>query len=168
MIFRMEKFQTHINNIILYAKGWYKVIDTNKKWNKEEKLIFDCQKILELDGYSYIKNVNDIIKMLLIEFDRFNEWKLKNNLNYIDHYHLYIKIHDYMILTQTSYDYALLKTILDEFMYIKGEYISLKRPIKFNRAFFKKGIAANTLFGNLKHGTTYKQQNAIIDKIFNN
>lgn len=73
MDYSKEKFP--LSNVVLYSKGWYK---------QSGDLIKDVISMLKLDGYPCANGYFDVISIVSKEYNDWNEWKHKNDMDYKD------------------------------------------------------------------------------------
>lgn len=151
----MEKYNFSLNNFLLLTKGWYQNSD-----NRDKLTLY--KRVLKLDGHSYITNMEDVLTVIMAEFENWNEWKRKNNLSYVSLFSFYLQIRDYHFYRKdTPLDELLIDFIKSQFAMINCMYVNITPPI-FNRKLYKQGL----MFGN-KKGQTYKEQNKIVSNFFN-
>lgn len=155
----MEKFSTRLNNFILFSKGWYESVD--KKLPRIELY----KKLLKLDGYDFIQSYQDVISIILIQFDEYNKFLIKNGKQTLDFYQFFKFTNDNMYVYGMSYEEAIISVILTYFREMSSEFVIIEKPV-YNRKLFKFGIKFSTFFGKYKIGMTYKEQNNYTEKIF--
>ena len=155
----MDKFKVRLNNFILYSKGWYEPVNKNIS-----KLDF-YKKILKLDGYDLIKSYNDVISVILIQFDEYNKFLINNNKNGYSFFQIFNNVKERMSICGISYEEAIISVIMSYFMEMSSDEIELKCPF-YDRKLFKNGISFSMFFWKRKVGITYKEQNNFARSMF--
>lgn len=156
-------YKSNWNHFILYSKGWLTYIP--KHSFDSNYIINNTKRLLNLDAINvlgwYIRANSDAIQIIIMEFDKYNEWAKQNNKKSYTFYEIYNRVVRNMCLYNLNYDASLILTISNIFAFLSKEEISLK-PISYNRKLFKQGYIADN-----KQGMTYKEMNKYMQKIFN-
>lgn len=139
-----SKFDFGLNNYILFVKGWYKDI-------KNRTYLEQVINVLNMDGYSYIKDIKDIRGLILSRFDNYNKW-LANNKGYsISLYRILYNIPENDV---TEY---ILKSIADLLRY--------SEDIKIDKPMFSKKLRKQGFVYSMYPNAPYKWINKHIDKM---
>lgn len=157
-----NKFKPKLNHFILYCKGWYRSVE-------EEIDSYELyRRVLSLDGYGFLKTKQDILRLLLMELDHYNEFLIKNNYKQLEFFRLIENTIHTQCFYNLSFEESIIKSIIEVFLYYADcEQIELSKPF-YDRKLYKKGLKFSMLIGFPKNGMTYKEQNNFADKIFNN
>ena len=141
--------KSRLNNFILWCKGWY--VST-----KNEDIIVQAQKILQLDEYLACNNP---ISIVLNYMDELVE---KGTIPPIRLLSWNSDIVNYMRIYNFSYEESVLFQVRNYFKFnVSGDDIVLIPP-KYSRKLYKLGFIAPTDFGN-----SYKMANYKVNKFFN-
>lgn len=161
-----------LNHFILWCKGWYIPVGYRfiKKYkeleNHPERDRDDFENVIEilkLDGYCYVRNKHDVLRILLNYIDELVErGVIEKNYRPLSMVVWNSEIQKYLQWTKGDYEGSLLMVIKNFFAYeITRKQISLTPPV-YSRKLFKIGFTAPTHFGN-----SYKMCNYKVNKIFN-
>lgn len=145
-----------LNHFALYCKGWYEPV------NKSMDYIQFISKILDMDGYCFVKNISSILNIVLSEIDRYNNWLRENNKPTLELQWLYNRAKMDQLLYDYDFERALLSVIKTFIMDRSKEEIVLIPP-KYDRHLYKNGIT----FRYHNKGETYKERNDYANKMFN-
>lgn len=145
----MEK-NSRLNNFILWCKGWY--VST-----KNEDIIVQAQKILQLDDYLACNNP---ISIVLNYMDELVEKRIIPPIRLIS---WNSDIVNYMRIYNFSYEESVLFNIRNYFKFNIDNNVFILTPPKYSRNLYKLGFVPPTNFGN-----SYKMANYKANKFFNN
>ena len=148
-----NKFKSSIPTTILYIKGWYKGFEKKSR-------LENMQYFISKDGYI---RKNNAFEILLVEFNRFNEFLHDNNLNgYMDAYRFLCDVERNMKLFDLDYTNAVVMTICFSFkFYMDKENTVFPKPI-YNRQLRHNGFHIGQY--EVSEKASYAYSNAIIDK----
>lgn len=153
-----------LNNFALFSKGWYAPV------NDDEDLLTTVKHVLELDGYDFISNYNDVLCILLSKIDRYNKYLDSVNAITLDLFTLWKESSEEKNLwhKDISNEEAIVRVIANFLRYMDNKYMKLKRPV-YNRELIKKyGLTLQPFFyKKSEQGTTYKEMNRVANKYFN-
>lgn len=156
----MEKYKFSLNHFVLLSKGWYQNSDNN-----DELTLY--KRVLALDGHSYITSIQDVLTVVMGEFNNWNEWKKEHKLSNFSLFDFYLQVRDYHFYRKdVPLDEVMVDFIRSQFASIPSDYAEIKPPV-FSRKLYKQGLKMNTMFGDVPNGMTYKSQNKMVSKIFN-
>lgn len=158
MDYSKERFP--LNYFLFWSKSWFTVTSGVRL---EEQL----RPIFFLDGYGFVKTIDEQLKVLLSVLDDYNNWLIKNETDHLTFTELCndaIKIkRDYKKKgDMLSMQEAIVLAIGYFFRYTDCSNICTAVPT-FCKELRKMGVVRRTY----KNGMTYKQQNKEIMKIFN-
>ena len=154
-----KKYDFSLNHFVLYSKGWYRPVE------REIDVFKVYKRVLELDGYSFIENMNDVVMIVMVEFTSFNDFCKENKRFNYSILTFFERVHQSIVFYNLDYQVAIVETIKSFFREAEGSYINLKPPF-YDRKLYKKGLMFNSLFSFPKIGQTYKEQNKIANSVF--
>ena len=150
-----------INHFILFCKGWYKPV------NEEEELFETVRKVLYLDDYVCIRNMSDVVSILMSRIEEYNSCLLdEGNRNFFsvrklyDFYKSVERIQQYYKDSTLTFDEKVVLAICEFFRY---ETINVDKPV-YSRKLYKFGLKNGTW--HYKQGMSYKEQNRFADEFF--
>ena len=109
-----------------------------------------------------VKNNNDLLEILLINFNRYNDWCKTQGFHYLDIRTFFIKFYENKQRYNLNDTASVICTIKSFFVGINKDNLNLDKPI-YNRKLFKYGFVGSYW----KIGRTYKSYNKLVKKIFN-
>lgn len=152
-----------LNHTVLFIKGWYE----EKKLDKYEAL----KKYLKLDGYDFVNTQFDIFHILLMQYNKWNEWCRANNKPYFDNERFLLKISEtYQFNSMINSNYKesnpillTIDTIIEIFKY-NTQASGDNANIKLDKPIYKKNYLPQSY--NITNGMTYKEMNKKVSKYF--
>lgn len=138
------------NDIILYAKGWYKRTDIVKDLAYLFRQIY---------GWAD-ENEHDIAYKMLGVIDRINEELKDTNYRQVNLQRLYGEVHDhYVSLYNVSFERGIILWSMSQMMQLGVEHIKLNPPHYGKKEHFRMDG---------KPSMTYAEMNRFASKVFNN
>lgn len=136
------------NDIILYAKGWYKRTDIVKD------LAYLFRQV-----YGWVdENERDIAHKMLRVMDRINEELKDTNYQQVNLQRFYDEVHNDVCLYKVSFDMGIILWSMSQMMQLGKEHIKLNPPHYGKKEHFRM---------NGKPSMTYAEMNRIANKMFN-
>lgn len=136
------------NDIILYAKGWYKRTDIVKDLAYLFRQVY---------GWAD-ENERDIAHKMLRVMDRINEELKDTNYQQVNLQRFYDEVHNYVCLYKVSFDMGIILWSMNQMMQLGREHIKLNPPHYGKKEHFRM---------NGKPSMTYAEMNRIASKMFN-
>lgn len=140
------------NDIVLYAKGWY----------KQNGLLEDLGYLLSRIYAWTPKTEKEISDFMIIILDKLCDEKITDykNAPYVyTHYGFLQEVNRYMFIYDCTYDMAVIRVVLSILMELKKDEIQLNPPHFGKKEHFRYGLSTPSM--------TYKEMNRIVDKWFN-
>lgn len=151
-----NKFTFNLKHFLLMSKGWYVCSDNNR----DNLTLY--KRILKLDGYPFVFSIEDVVTIVLQQFEEFNNWSKDNRKHYVSLFDFYLRVRDFQKMYNfKSMDESVIQYVMSQFSNIEAKYLNISKPV-YSRKLFKEGLS----YGNSKQGMTYKEQNKIVSKIF--
>lgn len=154
-----NKYTFGLNHFVLYSKGWYCPA------KKETQPLQVYKQILELDRNQFVTTMDDVVSILVNEFESYNNFCKENHLFHYTILTFLNRINDLTKYYNIDYQTAIVKVISSFFRDAEGKHINLKPP-HYDRKLYKKGLIFNSIFSIRKQGQTYKEQNSIANQTF--
>ena len=137
------------NDIILYAKGWYKRTDIVKDLAYLFRQVY---------GWAD-ENEHDIAYKMLRVIDRINEELKDTNYRQVNLQRFYGEVHDhYVCLYNVSFDMGIILWSMSQMLGLDKEYIKLNPPHYGKKEHFRMDG---------KPSMTYAEMNRLANKMFN-
>lgn len=146
MLTMIENFR--YNDIILYAKGWYKRTDIVKDLAYLFRQVY---------GWAD-ENERDIAHKMLRVMDRINEELKDTNYQQVNLQRFYDEVHNDVCLYKVSFDMGIILWSMSQMMKLGREHIKLNPPHYGKKEHFRM---------NGKPSMTYAEMNRIANKMFN-
>lgn len=154
------------DNFILWCKGWYQFVDKDKGKTYQDFLINGAMMSINLDAKNIlgweIKNNNDLLQILLINFNRYNDWCKTHGYHYLDIRTFFINFYENKQRYNLNDTASVICTIKSFFVGVYKDNLNLDKPI-YNRKLYKYGFVGT----HWKNGITYKSYNNLVKEIFN-
>lgn len=155
-----------LNHFVLWCKGWYKPVDSL------EPIEVTLSRVLKLDGYSLIRDLKDVLIIVLNELESYNEWLSKNNRYPLKLATIYYEASQYEVRKafqgkKCTAEEAVIYAIKNFFMEKCSNDIVLKKPF-YSKELRKQGLEFHQNLRKSYQGMTYTEQNRIAKKIFKN
>lgn len=155
-----------LNHFVLWCKGWYKPVDSL------EPTEVTLSRVLKLDGYSFVRDLRDVLIIVLNELETYNEWLSKNNrcplkLTTICYEASRYEARKAFQGKGCSAEEAVIYAIKYFFMEKGGNDIVLEKPF-YSKELRKQGLEFHQSFRKSYQGMTYAEQNRIAKRIFKN
>lgn len=153
------------DKFILWCKGWYDFVDKDKSKTYQEYLINGAFMSINLDAKNIlgweVKNNYDLLQILLINFNRYNDWYKTQGYSYLDIRDFFTRFYENKQRYDLDDTASIICTIRDFFIGIHKDNLNLDKPI-YSRKLYKYGFVTP----HWKNGRTYKTENNYVNKLF--